>query len=93
MLSLLHGSSQGAAVLDGLVRAREHPPEFVIDWGRFDARDPVRGIDTPGASRALAAALTARGGRVVTSEHADSNQFSFWRAHLAGVLSALFPAR
>jgi len=93
VLSLLHGSSQGAAVLDGLVRAREHPPEFVIDWGRFDARDPVRGIDTPGASRALAAALTARGGRVVTSEHADSNQFSFWRAHLAGVLAALFPAR
>jgi len=92
VLSLLHGSSQGAEVLDALVRTCDHPPDFVLDWGRFDAVDPVRGIDTPGASRALAAALTARGGRVVTREHADSNQFSYWRAHLEGVLAALFPA-
>lgn len=89
--SLAHGSSQGQRVLAEAIRTARKLPSVVLDWGRYDTRDPKSEADTPGSSRALAELLAERGARVRASESNDGDQCVFWRARLPSILTALFP--
>ena len=87
--SLFHGSSQGQRVLEELVRTAPVLPAVGLDWGRYDAHSTANAVDTAGWSAALAAALRARGARVVERASNDGDQCAFWRARLTDLLAAL----
>ncbi len=87
--SVYLGSMQDEAEVVELIEKSDDLPRFVLHFGTYDTRDPVRSIDTPRFHRDLARRLGLRGARVDGGEHPDGGLFDLWRERLPSLFDAV----
>ena len=67
------------------------PVRLVMEWGRYDQRNPDLGFDIPGKNVAAVKIMKEKGMRVEGSELALGSGWGNWRTRNDDILRLLFP--
>ena len=73
--------------------AAEQPLTIYLDWGRYDLRSPLEGVDQVASGRSFAEALREKGHSFVGGEVNAGTGWASWRTRTDRLLEALFPAK